>query len=483
MIVKLIFATLFSLLFLLSPTLQAADLGWSSKSVVKLFVTTQAWQVHQPWSKSRSRQGTCSGFFIEQGILTNAHCVADATYIELEIPGMADKVEAKAIAINHQIDLALLKLTDQTQKPDISPIKFGSLPGLREKVVTVGYPQGGRQVSYTEGVVSRIDVMRYSHSNVVAPLVQTDASINPGNSGGPVFSDKKGTCLGVSTQKSNSGEGQGYFIPTPIIKQFLLDVKDGTIQGIPSLSAYFQTLENPASRKQHKLTDKQSGIRIRDTAKNGSLDGVLKRDDVLLEIDGHNILNDGRVPFQDSGRIWLGYFVAQKQVGDNLKLKISREGKVKTINLKLKPLRLALIPRQPLYDQQPSYYVAGGLLFLAIEQRYLWSWGRNWLDKIPTGLKSHLNTIYGQDGLEELIVISEIFDASINKGYSGDIENIRVTEVNGKTIKRLSDLKQAFESNKNTFHLLELDGNIQVVLNRKQAEAEDSIIRRRYGIR
>ena len=460
----------------------AADLKWASKSVVKLFVTQQSWKVSQPWSKSRARQSTCTGFFIKQGILTNAHCVADATYIEVEVPGVADKIETKTIAVNHQIDLALLQPLNDPRVTDISLIEFDDMPDLREKVVTVGYPNGGRQISYTEGVVSRIDVMRYVHSNIAAPLVQTDASINSGNSGGPVFSDQSGECLGVATQKSSAGEGLGYFIPTPIIRQFLTDIKDKKVDGIPSLSAYFQTLENPAARKQLKLTAKQSGIRIRNLTKLGTLDNILQKDDVLLKIDGQNILNDGRVPFKDNGRIWLGYHVATKQVGDKLALEYLRDGKVHKISVELKPFRLTLIPRQPRYDEQPKYHIAGGMLFIAVEQRYLWNWGRNWDKNLPIGLKYYMGAMYGEQDLEQLVVISEVFDASVNKGYSGEIENIRVESINGKDILRLSDVADAFKSGSDDFHMIKLEGEINIVLNRKQTDQEDLAIRKRYDI-
>ncbi len=461
----------------------AADLSEASRSVVKLFITQQNWKASQPWSKSRARQSTCTGFFIKQGILTNAHCVADATYIEVEVPGVADKIETTTIAVNHQIDLALLRPLNDPRIADISLIEFDDLPNLREKVVTVGYPSGGRQISYTEGVVSRIGVMRYVHSNIAAPLVQTDASINSGNSGGPVFSDRSGGCLGVATQKSTSGEGQGYFIPTPIIRQFLTDIKDNHVDGIPSLSTFFQTLENPASRQQLKLNKKQSGIRVRALTKLGTLDGILKKDDVLLSIDGKNVLNDGRVPFQDNGRIWLGYHVATKQVGDNLKLTYSRDGKTHKIKVKLEPYRLTLIPQQPQYDEQPTYYLAGGLLFIAVEPRYLWNWGRNWAKNLPTSLKYHMGTLYGENDLEQLIIISEVFDASVNKGYSGEIENIRVESINGKDILRLSDVKEAIENNTEDFHMIKIEGDIQIVLNRTQTQSEDQMIRQRYDIR
>jgi len=483
MLARLIRMTPLFILFVFSFNIQAADLSGASKAVVKLFTTQQSWSVSQPWSKKRSKQITCSAFFIEQGILTNAHCIADATYIEMEVPELADKIEVRTIAVNHQLDLALLKPSNTNIKLDITPIKLGEFPNLRDKVVTVGYPVGGRQVSYTEGVVSRIDVMRYSHSNIAAPLIQTDATINLGNSGGPVFSDKTGDCLGVATQKLTSAEGMGFFIPTPIIQQFLHDIADDQILGIPTLGAFFQTLENPAARDQLQLTKNQSGIRIRNIAKNSTLDGVLKVNDVILTIEGHNVMNDGRVPFQNAGRIWLGYYVAIKQVGDNIKLTFSRDGIVTEIETVLKPYRISIVPRLPLYDTKTPFHVLGGLLFIAVEQRYLWSWGRNWAAALPTSLKSNVNKRYGKNGLEQLVIISEVFDASVNKGYSGEIENRRVQKVNGRDILRFSDIETAITENTGKFHFIELEGSINIVFNRQAAEMQDAAIRKRYGIK
>jgi len=482
MVIRLRFSILLLLTLFSFSNIHAADLTWASKAVVKLFATQQSWSVGQPWSKNRSKQATCSAFFIKQGILTNAHCVADATYIEMEIPDLPNKVEVQTVAINHQVDLALLKPIKENPDLNSKVIEFGELPDLRDKVVTVGYPMGARQVSYTEGVVSRIDVMRYIHSNILAPLVQTDATINLGNSGGPVFSDKTGDCLGVATQKLSSAEGMGFFIPIPIIKQFLDDIEDGEVNGIPALSALFQTLENPAAREQLKLKEDQSGIRVRDITVGGTLDGVLQVSDVILEVEGHTVLNDGRVPFKKSGRIWLGYYVAKKQVGDKINLKISRDGEIKELDITLKPYRLTVVPRQPLYDKQTPYFVAGGLLFIAVEQRYLWGWGRNWKSALPTSLKAHLGKLYGHDGLEQLVVISEVFDASVNKGYSGEIENIRVVKINDKEIKKLKDAEDAIQENKDAFHIIELEGNVKIVLARDEAEKQDEIIRQRYDI-
>ncbi|CAN6843153.1 unnamed protein product [Brassica oleracea] len=50
---------------------------------------------------------------------------------------------------------------------------------------------GGDNISITKGVVSRVEVTKYAHSNVKLMTTQTDAAINSGNSGGPSFMHSK----------------------------------------------------------------------------------------------------------------------------------------------------------------------------------------------------------------------------------------------------------------------------------------------------
>lgn len=79
-------------------------------------------------------------------------------------------------------------------------------------VVTYGYPAGGEQISYTRGVVSRIELQNYVHiGNRSLLAVQTDAAINPGNSGGPVIQDDR--VVGVAFQGVPGLENAGFFIP------------------------------------------------------------------------------------------------------------------------------------------------------------------------------------------------------------------------------------------------------------------------------
>ncbi len=452
----------------------AIELREVSRAVVKLFITRQSWNMQQPWSKNPVRSSVCSGFLIEQGILTNAHCIADATFIQMEVPGVADKVGVRVIARNHQVDLALLESEDPEVFAGIEPITFGELPELREKVVTIGYPIGGRQVSFTEGVVSRIDMMRYVHSRLGNLMVQTDAAINSGNSGGPVFSDKTGACLGVATQKGG-GSSIGYFVPTPVVRHFLRDLADGRVDGVPSLGVFIQTLENPANRRYLGMTPDMSGVRIQKVARYGSAYGHLQVDDVLLSIEGHTIFNDGRVPFRGDGKIGLTYYITSKQVGEVVRFEILRQGRRMQVEVPLKGHDFMVIPRQPQYDTQPRFYEIGGVLFRVVEPRYI---GKN----APVGIRAYWETMRGEDGLQELVVISHIFQDEVNKGYKASVRNRRVLRVNGRPITRLEDVVEAFTENRDPFHVVQLENLQTMVLDRAEVEAAQARIRERYHI-
>ena len=62
----------------------------------------------------------------------------------------------------------------------LKPLPLGGLPKVQSTVVTCGYPAGGEQISYTQGVVSRIEMQSYVHIGNRAFLsVQTDAARTP----------------------------------------------------------------------------------------------------------------------------------------------------------------------------------------------------------------------------------------------------------------------------------------------------------------
>ena len=179
------------------------------------------------------RRASGTGFLIDGGrIMTNAHVVAWTTQLVVRRYHDPKPYFAKVEFVAHDIDLAVIKVEDPDFYKGMKPLDFGPLPKVRSAVVTYGFPAGGQQISYTRGVVSRIEVQGYVHiGNRAFLAVQTDAAINPGNSGGPVIQDDK--VVGVAFEGIAGLQNTGYFIPTVIIHHFLDDIKDGTYDGVP----------------------------------------------------------------------------------------------------------------------------------------------------------------------------------------------------------------------------------------------------------
>ena len=135
----------------------------------------------------------------------------------------------------------------------------------------------------------------------------------------------------------------------------------------------------------------------------------------------------------------------------------------------------------PLYDTKPRYFEIGGVVFIPVERRYTDSLG----NRLPISLREQMDTVYGETkGLEELVVISRVFDASVNKGYSGVVENVRVSTINGKKINKLDDVIKAFHDGKNRkYHIIEFVNHTRMVLDAAEVAQEENIIRQRYNIR
>ncbi len=175
------------------------------KAIVKVFTVSSRPDYYSPWDMGAPRSASGSGCVIAGGrILTNAHVVSDATFIQVQPYGSSRRYNARVLHVSHEADLALLSVDDDEYFDDILPLKFGGLPEVLEEVLAYGFPLGGDSLSITKGIISRIEYQEYAHSGYYFLAGQIDAAINPGNSGGPVIQD--GEVVGIVLQAFNSSQ-------------------------------------------------------------------------------------------------------------------------------------------------------------------------------------------------------------------------------------------------------------------------------------
>uniref|UniRef100_A0A803RBS7 Uncharacterized protein n=1 Tax=Cannabis sativa TaxID=3483 RepID=A0A803RBS7_CANSA len=234
-----------------------------------------------------------SGFVIHgKRILTNAHVVADHTFVLVRKHGSPTKYRAQVQAVGHECDLAILAVENEEFWEGVNPLELGDIPFLQEAVAVVGYPQGGDNISVTKGVVSRVEPTQYVHGATQLMAIQIDAAINPGNSGGPAIMAKK--VVGVAFQNLSGAENIGYIIPVPVIKHFITGVEEsGKYVGFCSLGLSCQPTENVQLRNYFQMRKDMTGVLVSKINPLSDAHKILKKDDIILAFDGVPIANDG----------------------------------------------------------------------------------------------------------------------------------------------------------------------------------------------
>ncbi|MGD2270472.1 MAG: serine protease [Desulfobacterales bacterium] len=451
-------------------------------AMIKIYAYQQEPYYYDPWSMNRSTFSSGSGCVIEgHRILTNAHVVSDQTFVQVLRYGHPQKHKARIIAVSHAVDLALLTVDDPDFFEGVTPLALGELPEVQQEVYVYGFPEGGDTLSITKGVVSRIEHDSYTHSFRTFLAVQIDAAINPGNSGGPVLTGDR--ISGVVMQFLEKSENIGYMVPMPVVKHFLKDLEDRQYDGFPEDGIVAQTMENESMRKMHGLTKGQTGILVVRVLPGSAADGKVRRGDVILAIDGHDVADDGTVEFRPKERTSADYYVQIHQIGETLSLDLLRDGREKRVWIVLnKPVGFSdLVPRAR-YDIRPTYYIYGGLLFISLSQNYLMAWGNDWYRNAPRHLvaayQQGLPTIVG----EEVVVLSKVLPDEINSGYH-DVSDLIIARVNGRKINHLRDLIRIVEKdNDSNFVVFESRQGFKVVLERKSAEAAQDKILETYSV-
>jgi S1-C subfamily serine protease len=336
-------------------------------SVVKVFSTVRGPDPFKPWGKAAPQEITGSGVVIEgKRILTNAHVVGYASQVQIQTGQAGDKISATVVAVARGMDLALLKLDDESFFDSHAAVPRASiLPEVRDAVFAYGYPTGGNSLSITKGIVSRIEFVTI-HGGTEGLRIQIDAAINPGNSGGPAIAGDK--MIGLAFAVATNAQNIGYIIPNEEIELFLHDIADGNYVGKPMLLDVVQTLENPALRDYLKLDKAVEGVVVQ-RAFSDAAGYPLKEWDVITHIGDIPVDNQGMVKLSSNVRVRFQYQVQHLAVKAKVPLTLIRGGKTFKIALPVLNGRPQLIPA--LDGAYPSYFVCGPIVFSRATGEYI----------------------------------------------------------------------------------------------------------------
>jgi S1-C subfamily serine protease len=453
--------------------------GGAKEAVVKIFTVYNEYDYDEPWKMLRQRGRNGTGCIISGGrILTNAHVVADQKFIQIKKAGEARKYIAEVAIVAHECDLAILRSRDDLFFSGVVPFEIGSLPEVQDKVAVYGFSEGGDELCITEGVVSRIEHRKYTHSRSYLLTCQIDAAINPGSSGGPVIKGDK--VVGVAFQ-AGSGENIGYMVPAPVIDHFLEDIKNGSYDGIPGLGVSWQKMENPDLRLKYGMERHKTGMLVNKVYPHSPAKGLLRSGDIILSIEGRNVENDGTIEFRPGERTFFGYMVQNKYIDDEVVLGILREKQAVDVKITLTAsLNVGQLVPDERYDEPPTYYIIGGLVFEPLTLNFLKTW-KKWYLNAPSNLLNYYFRGEPTEDRREIIVLVKVLADEINVGYH-DLKNNVIASVNGRKISTMRDLVEAFEGNRGEYHAVVDEEGYRIVLDAKKVAENNERILRKYRI-
>ena len=456
-------------LIVLCTTLTANTLNDTTKSIVKIFATKSTPSYKYPWQTSKIAKYTGSGAIIsENRILTAAHVVAGSRLLEIKKENDPKKYIAKIKYISHQADLALLEVEDKSFFNNTKQLKLSTNTKVRDKVIVVGYPIGGKNVSTTTGVVSRIEQVYYIYSAESLLTIQVDAAINSGNSGGAVVNDNN-ELVGIAMMKKLKAENIAYIVPTTIINTFLEDVKDKKVDGFSRVNSFYYPIENNTLKEYYGLKNGH-GIVISKADKNND---NIKINDIILSIDGKEIANNGTIATQ-YGRISFSYIYTTKQIGDTIILDILRDKKhIKVSHTVSKSSKLIDYE----FSKSPRYIIYGGLVFAPITRNYLYVMNKLEAEAIKKKLYSKKKT---KDYEEAITMIPTVFPHNVNRGYTNWASVLK--SVNGTKVKSFKHLVETLDSIEDKYTRFEFFESATIILDTQKARESFKNIQYTYRL-
>jgi S1-C subfamily serine protease len=468
-----------------SAIVSAATSVAVENSVVKVFATMRRPDLFKPWTKQAPNEATGSGIIIEgKRILTNAHVVLYASQVQVQANQSGEKVAATVESIGPGIDLAVLKLEDESLFDTRPPVpRARTLPDIKEPVMAYGYPTGGTNLSITKGIVSRIDFMPYG-GFTSALRIQIDAAINSGNSGGPAVSGDK--MIGLAFSRLGGAQNIGYIIPNEEIDLFLADVADGRYDGKPAMFEEVQTLENPALRAFLKIEKGVTGVVVSEPFETAA-DYPVKQWDVITKIGDLTIDDQGMIKPGGLPRVSFRYAVQKIATAGRVPLTLRRDGQEVSVQLPVECDRPLVVT--DLRGGYPSYFVFGPLVFSPATAQFVGGFegsvqALSVLSAVGNPMITRKLDKPAFAGEELVVISSPFFPHKLSRGYTNPVGRV-VATVNGKSVKNLNHLVELLRDDTGEFIALEFVGRgaPAIVLPRQETIAATEEILTDNGVR
>jgi len=284
-----------------------------------------------------------TGFVISPDgyIVTNNHVVEDVDSIKVAFLDGSER-EASIVGRDPKTDIALIRVKADRE---LAALPLGDSDKIRpgDWVVAIGNPFGlGHTV--TAGIVSA--KARRIGQGPYDDFIQTDAAINPGNSGGPLI-NLNGEVIGINTAIRPQANTIGFSVAINVAKEILPQLKATGHVTRGWLGVVIQHI-TPELAESFHLKDRSGALVSKVDPKGPAADAGIQRGDVITTFDGKPVKE-----MEDLPRL-----VALTPVGREVKVTLLRDGKQKSVTVKIAELKEQEVAEAPAEEKSAE---TGGL--------------------------------------------------------------------------------------------------------------------------
>lgn len=284
-----------------------------------------------------TQSGAGTGIIIREDglILTNKHVIPESSSKITVVGSDGQEYEGSVLARDPFNDIAYVKIAGN----GFTPAELGDSDQVvvGQKVVAIGNALGEFDNTVTSGIISGIGrpVTAGDATGEVErlqDLFQTDAAINPGNSGGPLV-DINGKVIGMNTAIADNAENIGFAIPINQAKAGIVSVENTGKLTKPYLGVRYVSITKEYA-KANSLPVEQGAYVIGGDSRPAIIDGSpaakagLREKDIIVKVNGQDVTKTSS----------LVTLIGKYQVGDEIVLRILREGQPQEVKVKLEEL-------------------------------------------------------------------------------------------------------------------------------------------------
>lgn len=446
--------------------------------VVEVLVTSQQYDSHMPWSKTRPETRAGYAIVIADGrLITTEELVRNAVMVEILKPGSAIKTAAVVRQSDPRLNAALLS----APTTGYTPIAWGLPVRAGAKIQLIQFDDAGLQQN-GEGRITGVEVASLPNGahSILTYQVLTDLKLD--RVGTPAIHD--GRLAGLVMQYDGGSE-TSLVIPAALLKRFVEDCDRTPYPGVAVAGFGWAPLTDPVKRRYLGIPDDDRGIMVLKTIPGTGAATVFQAGDVIMKWDGYDIDSQGYYTDPEFGRLLMLHQISGRRHPGDVAEAVRRRGdKTETVQVKLDAYddSRSLVSLN-IEGVRAEYLIEGGMFLRELSADYLLAFGAQWMIRANPRLvnlyltRAQAPTTPG----DRVVILAGVLPDAINVGYQSVRDEV-ITKVNGKPVANMRDVFAARERDGRITRLTTQTFGVDLVLDKNTMDDANRRIAERYRI-